>query len=255
MQTIFGGGNVRIALIADIHGNGVALDAVLTSIEREGIDRIVCLGDVAATGPQPRQVIARLRDLDCPVVMGNADAFLLNPSSAPESIGGEAGMLLDIDLWASGQLAAEDREFLGSFQATTEVPLDGGATLLCFHGSPRSITEGILPTTSDRALADMLAGYGQPLLAAGHTHQAMVRRFRQSILVNPGSVGLPFDRVPPDQQTRNPTWAEYAVITWTSDQSAVELRRVRYSLDALLRAIRESGMPHAEQFAAGWIQA
>jgi predicted phosphodiesterase len=67
-----------IALIADIHGNFAALDAVLDALNTEPPDQIVCLGDVAATGPQPQEVLRRLRGLGYPVVMGNADAELLD---------------------------------------------------------------------------------------------------------------------------------------------------------------------------------
>jgi len=62
---------MRIAIIADIHGNLTALEAVLADLEDTGADRVVCLGDVAATGPQPHETVARLRALGCPVVMGN----------------------------------------------------------------------------------------------------------------------------------------------------------------------------------------
>jgi predicted phosphodiesterase len=70
---------MRMALISDIHGNLVALEAVMNDLERQGAERMVCLGDVAASGPQPRGVLQRLQALDCPVVMGNADAWLLEP--------------------------------------------------------------------------------------------------------------------------------------------------------------------------------
>ena len=65
-----------IALIADIHGNLPALDAVLEELEREGVDQILCLGDVAV-GPQPTETLERVRELGCPVVMGNWDAYFL----------------------------------------------------------------------------------------------------------------------------------------------------------------------------------
>jgi predicted phosphodiesterase len=65
----------RVALISDIHGNAVALEAVLADIARRRVDEIVCLGDVAAGGPQPREALERLRTLGCAVVRGNADEW------------------------------------------------------------------------------------------------------------------------------------------------------------------------------------
>ena len=70
---------MRLALISDIHGNNVALEAVLTAISTRAIAQVICLGDVASTGPQPYEVIKRLREMSCPVVMGNMDAWLLQP--------------------------------------------------------------------------------------------------------------------------------------------------------------------------------
>jgi predicted phosphodiesterase len=67
----------RVALLADIHGNAVALEAVLRELERQRIDQVIRLGDVFATGPQPQAVLASMRRLGCPVVMGNADAWCL----------------------------------------------------------------------------------------------------------------------------------------------------------------------------------
>ncbi|MBI3286567.1 MAG: metallophosphoesterase family protein [Chloroflexi bacterium] len=70
---------MRVAIFSDIHGNLVALEAILAEIERERVDQMICLGDVAATGPQPAETLHRLRELNCPVVMGNTDARFLNP--------------------------------------------------------------------------------------------------------------------------------------------------------------------------------
>jgi predicted phosphodiesterase len=72
---------VRIALLSDVHGNGVALRAVIADIERRGVDRVVCLGDVATLGPEPVESIAALRDLGCDCVLGNHETFLLDPPS------------------------------------------------------------------------------------------------------------------------------------------------------------------------------
>src|SRR5258708_31692588 len=93
---------MRVALISDIHGNCVALEAVLADIERAGVDQVVCLGDVAATGPQPHAVIERLRATGCPVVMGNADVWLLNPQLS-ETEDEATRQIEEIDLWCAAQ--------------------------------------------------------------------------------------------------------------------------------------------------------
>lgn len=77
---------MKVVVISDIHGNGVALEAVLAEIRGEGADQVVCLGDAIQGGPQPREVVGLLREWGIPVVMGNADAWLL----AGEETGKEA---------------------------------------------------------------------------------------------------------------------------------------------------------------------
>jgi hypothetical protein len=139
---------MKIALIADIHANLVSFEAVLADVERANVDQVICLGDVAATGPQPRETLGRLRTLGCPVIMGNADAWLLNPQP-PDDTGAEARMTFEISRWCAEQLLDEDLEYIRTFHTTLEVSLGERGTLLCFHGSPRSYDEIIVATTSE----------------------------------------------------------------------------------------------------------
>src|ERR687893_77665 len=97
----------RVGVISDIHGNCLALDAVLDDLLREPVDAVVCLGDAVQGGPQPAEVVSRLRELGCPVVMGNADAWLLsgvdsspNETTTPEQ---EA-----VRQWSLSRLSRED---------------------------------------------------------------------------------------------------------------------------------------------------
>ncbi|HEU5440176.1 MAG TPA: metallophosphoesterase family protein [Ktedonobacterales bacterium] len=245
---------MRTAIIADMHGNLVALDAVLAEIRAEGVEQVVCLGDVAATGPQPAQVLARLRELGCPQVMGNADAFLLEPTVTADAQD-QQRKIEEIDVWCAGQLSEEDRAFLAGFKPTVSVPLGEGTTLLAYHGSPRSYVEVITAETPDATLAEMFAGHQAQVFAGGHTHVQMLRRHRDTLVVNPGSVGLPMDAVPPAEGIMNAVWAEYAVVTVEGGRLEVSLRRTPFDGGALLRAADESGMPHATWWKADWRRA
>jgi putative phosphoesterase len=231
---------VRTALIADIHGNVVALRAVLDDV-RSHADRVVCLGDVAATGPQPAEAVEAVAELGCDVVMGNTDEWLLSPTD--EAIeDDDTRRIAEIDLWAREQLTPDHLAELRRYQPRVE--LDG---VLCYHGSPRSNTEVILSTTPDPELAQMVAGYERRVLAGGHTHVAMLRRFRGSLVVNPGSVGMPFEQTAPET-FRNPPWAEYAVV----DGTDVDFRRVAVDVGAVTEAARASGMPNAGWWVKDW---
>src|SRR4051795_12054385 len=98
----------RIALVAGVDGNMVALESVLSDLSRSGADDIICLGDVAATGPRPRETIERIAELGCPVVRGNTDRFLLEPDNE-EAEDDETRRILEIDRWGAEQLEDEHR--------------------------------------------------------------------------------------------------------------------------------------------------
>jgi putative phosphoesterase len=229
---------VRLALISDVHGNGVALDAVLADIAAREVDEIVCLGDIAAGGPQPRQVIRRLRKLGCRAVRGNADGWLLDGLPAGRS---EATRRLsDIVAWARAQLDDDDLGYLAALPAAERCSV-GGLELLCVHGSPRSDLEPLLATTRDAALDEVLAAECARVLAAGHTHLQLLRHHRDSMLVNPGSVGLPLATM--TESPPLPASAEYALATVSDGEVEIAFRRLPIDIDALRAA--SALMPHA----------
>lgn len=240
---------MRTALLSDIHGNLVALDAVLSDLESAAPDAILCLGDVIVTGPQPRQVLDRLRELNWPTVMGNTDAWILDPQ--PWNTNDEDARRLEaIEYWGVSLLVGEDRAFIRTFQPTLTLELGGGLNLLCYHGSPKSNLDYIGPTTPDEELEVKLAGHREALMAGGHTHQQMLRRYQSSLLLNPGSVGMPYETAA--GETRNPPWAEYALVTNKAGQLQVEFRRIPFDLDQLVEAVKQSGMPHADWWLGDW---
>jgi putative phosphoesterase len=238
---------MRVAVISDMHGNGIALDAVLADLQRSPADQVVCLGDAIQGGPQPAQVVQRLRDLACPVVMGNADAFLLDAQDTRLAESASAEQLA-VRAWSLAQLSAADQAFIAAFQPTVEVPLAGGRTLLCFHGSPRSFDEIILPTTPLEEVTQYLGDFSGAVLTGGHTHMQQIRRWGALFFFNPGSVGFAYSHDQPDDHFRADPWAEYAILTAEDDgRLALEFRRVPFDVAALIQAYETSGRPHIDQ--------
>ena len=245
-----------IALIADIHGNLPGLEAVLKDIEQTGAKRIVCLGDVAF-GPQPREALAGVKALGCPVVMGNTDASLLEPRQREEVTGEDAQVIFDIERWCAEQMTEDDRAFVRTFEPTASLDVDG-TSLLCFHGSPRSFNDVIVATTPEETLDDLFANESTnraQVMAGGHTHTQLLRRYKGGFLINPGSVGLPFAYFKGAEGAVNPHWAEYALLGSRQGQPSFTFRRVPYDVAPLVRAARESDMPHAETWLEGWLNA
>jgi predicted phosphodiesterase len=214
---------VPLALVSDIHGNDLALAAVVAELERLGVEQVVCLGDVAEGGSQPAEVLDRLARLGWPVILGNADAFLLevDPSS-PEPATDEQ---LERRTWTLGQLSDAQLEQIRAFVPTLDVEVDG-LTLRAFHGSPRSYDDVVLPETPDGVAERLLGGSGVDLLAGGHTHLQWTRYVDGALYVNPGSVGLAYDRF--DSEPVPIEVAEYALVTGGS----VEFRRVPWQSES-----------------------
>ncbi len=243
---------MKIGLIADIHGNTVALDAVLRDISGADIDILVCLGDVAANGPDPRGAVERIAELGCPTVKGNTDADLVDMPdwwTDPASVGApeDAQRAIAISRWCASQLGGEHRRYLASLPDVHEVDLGPGGQLLAFHGSPSSATHTITATTAESDLDEMLNGKYHRVLAGGHTHVPMLRRHRSQFIVNPGSVGLPFDDYGSVGDVAVLSHAAYALVSADKSGIAIEFREVGVDSEDLARSVRASGMPES-----GW---
>jgi putative phosphoesterase len=237
---------VRLALLSDQHANDVAFRAAVQDVERLGVDEVVCLGDVAQGGSEPAQTLDRLGTLGCETVLGNADALLLEvPVDSPEPV---TEQLLEVREWTLEQLGTSHLEQIRSFKPVVRRELEG-VSLLFFHGSPRSYDDVLLPEPGAEALEPFL-GQDAALLAGGHTHLQWTRRIGDSLYVNPGSVGIAYDR------HREPVvlhaHAEWALVTVADGSVAIEFRRAPYAAEDAQAATMRSGRPHADEWAAQW---
>jgi predicted phosphodiesterase len=232
---------MRIALISDIHGNEVALSAVLDDINQNRVDEIICLGDVATLGPHPGAIIQVLQELKCKCIKGNHDDFLINPDLIHEYT--EVPIILEAVDWCRDQLSTENLDFIRSFQPTFEISLGIESSLFLFHGSPNSNMENILSTTSPDDLERVLYGYCATVIAGGHTHIQMLRQHRGTLIVNPGSVGLPFKEYVAGQQPTLLNHAEYAIVEADNDSININLRRVNVDKVLLRETIAMSKIP------------
>lgn len=238
---------MKLAVLSDIHGNAVAFDAVLADLARHPADRVICLGDAVQGGAEPKETVERLRALACPVVMGNADAWLLSGvwTGTPQEESRRAG-LEDVRAWSLAQLDAADRAWIAAFAPTVEVELDG-AKLLAFHGSPASFDEILLPATPAADFDRALLPYADHVLCGGHVHLQFRRRVGDSFHFNPGSIGLAYRHDPAAGAAFIDPWAEYAVLEVAGGRVSLDFRRVPYDVAAYVRKLRTSGRPHAEE--------
>lgn len=233
---------MRIALISDIHGNNVALEAVLADISKQEVDSVICLGDVATLGPQPVETFKGLKELDCACIRGNHDSSLLQPEKALDYKISEP--LLPSLEWCLSKLDTSDFEFVRTFQPTLRISLGGSDDMLCFHGSPKSNIDNIFSETPFDEVSGFLSGSDAKVMAGGHTHIQMLRQHNGIMIVNPGSVGNAF--LAPHSPKKQPTlmpWAEYAIVNRLDGQITVEFKRIYYDIEFLFQAIQKSDIP------------
>jgi putative phosphoesterase len=223
---------VRVAALYDVHGNLPALEAVLAELETEGVDLVIVGGDVAI-GPMPRESLELLLDLGerARFVRGNGDREI---AEGPDPKDGE--LWAARTRWSAEQLDAAQCGFLAGLPDTQPVDVDGLGPVLFCHGSPRRDDEILTAISPEERVAAALAGVEEDLVVSGHTHVQYDRRVAGKRLVNPGSVGMPYEAAP----------GAY----WALLGPEVELRRTDYDLDAAAAAIRATGFPAAEEHAA-----
>lgn len=241
----------KVALISDIQGNCIALTQVLTAIKDEQVDAIVCLGDVAS-GAQPRDVLSTLRDYQVHMIKGNMDDEILNPQpyDGEDEIQRRYNV---IDRWCSAQLTDSDKAYMRTFRHLILFELESAHQLLCFHGSPYSYNDVIDEETPDKRLGQLLDGYDEEIMASGHMHHQFLRPYKDTLLLNPGSVGLPRVRqTSEDELPRHPLLAEYALIEIIDGQINVQFRSLAVPPEEFKRSILNSGMPYAEWFLSLW---
>ncbi|HVS28509.1 MAG TPA: metallophosphoesterase family protein [Solirubrobacteraceae bacterium] len=208
---------MALALLYDVHGNLAALEAVLADAAQRGVSRFLLGGDYALFGPAPAETLRRLRELDASWIRGNGERWSQTPADAPDDAVVQGA--IEATRAALGERAVVE---LASLPA--QLARDG--TLYC-HGSPLSDVRSFLPEPApdeDELLRDVT----EPRLVFGHTHLPFRRSSANGIeLVNPGSVGMPFDGDPR---------AAYAVLDERGD---VEHRRVAYDHAASAAQLRE----------------
>ncbi|RKN38326.1 metallophosphoesterase family protein [Streptomyces hoynatensis] len=223
----------RIAVLSDIHGVLPALEAVLAEPDVQAADRLVLTGDIAA-GPQPAEVIDLLRGLGERVVWigGNADRELV------EYRAGRLGEIPDpIAPWAAEQLRPDHLELLGGLPRWLSLPVRGLGEVLFCHATPRDDEEVVLVDSRLDRWEEVFEGLDPALrtVVCGHTHMPFVRLAHGRLVVNPGSVGMPYGR----------SGAHWALLG-----PGVELRTTDFGIaEAVARVGRESGYPEAAEWA------
>jgi putative phosphoesterase len=227
---------MRIAVIADLHANLPALQAVLDDVMALGCDTIWCVGDVVGRGPHPGEVVDELRRLTVTTVQGNWDEAVglrrEHPGVTWASPEAEAAGL-DSLAWTIARCSDEQRSWLRQLPAAHRFTVEGRSVLL-FHGSPQRQNEYLWSDRPSRVFARITSDEGDDLLCFGNTHEAFHRVVGKSHFVAAGSVGC--------GSLEDPS-ARYAVIDLAGTELMVNFRSVPYDHLGVEAAMRVLGLP------------
>lgn len=238
---------MKIALLADIHGNDLALQAVLTDIERQGgVDAFWVLGDLAAIGHAPVKVLDILAALpNVKIIRGNTDSYLVTGDrpgpTLPEVVSDPAklGLLVEMEgnfSWTQGAVTATGwLDWLSDLPLEFRAQLPDGTTVLGVHASPgRDSGPGLLPEDGEAEMEALLLDCPEDLVCVGHTHQPFSLYFRGKHIVNPGSVSNPGGSDPR---------ASFAILTANEDGYQVEHFRVPYDHHKVIEILAQIRHP------------
>jgi putative phosphoesterase len=223
---------MKVAALYDVHGNLPALEAVLAEVEEMGADVVLSGGDLVL-GPQPSECLERLRALGATFIRGNCDRAVAGapPSDDP---------WLDKIAWVADRLRADQLEFVRSWPEVVSLEVDGLGSVLFCHGSPRSDEEIVTAITPPKRLDPILDGVREEVVVGGHTHVQFERRVGDRLLINAGSVGLPYE-------------GRAGIACWALLGPEVELRRTPYEVELAVEEIRATGYPDADGQVQGFL--
>ena len=226
---------MKIAALYDIHANLPALDAVLGEVSDLKVDRIVIGGDVLP-GPMPREALARLAELKCPVefILGNGEVAVLDCLAG--KIPRVPEQYQPTLRWVAGEIPGDQVRSISGWPKTLRLTTaDLGAVLFC-HATPRNENEIFTEATPEHTLLPIFADARADVVICGHTYMQFERTVGPTRVANAGSVGMPFGEPGADWLLLSP--------------SGIEFRHTSYDLRETTDRIRSTGYPQSEEFAA-----
>lgn len=234
----------KVAVLFDVHGNYLALKAVLESAASYMPDCYVFGGDIVSGAAQPQKCMEEYKRVNALGVVGNTDEKVINGSC-------------ELTAWTKALLLDEDIQILASLPLCQRIHPPGGKSpeddLLIVHSTPRSCNDFLVldplnpgpsrsgQKTSDDTLKEMLKGEDFNTLLFGHIHYTSKRTFEDRSLMSIVPVGLPED---------DDVRAGYALVEWKEGAWNVTVKRVKYDHESAAHFIERSGQPYAERFAA-----
>lgn len=226
---------MRVAVLADIHGNLAAAEAVLDDIKRQSPDYVVAAGDLAMRGSHPAETVDLLFDRCDSLILGNTDAYLANlylhgAYREPEH------WKTELLTWTRDQLGGERLEQLRTLPFSVRYSPRKGQDLFVCHANPKNLEDSLEPTLDEGTIRRLLQHVDATAMAFGHLHFPYRRRVGRLVIADVASAGIPRDG------DLRPAWG---LFTWTPRGWRVQIRRVRYAVRKATQAITARKVPGA----------
>ncbi|MEO7202081.1 MAG: metallophosphoesterase family protein [Candidatus Tumulicola sp.] len=227
---------MRIAIISDIHGNLVGLDACLADLLAQGgADAIVAAGDLCLDGPKPKKVLQRLAEVGARCIRGNTDRYIAAGDLD------EASAIQDSQVaWTRGELGEKWLTWLRELPFALRIG-DEGNQLLIVHANPKTDDEHLWPDADEATLERLIGDEPATAIAFGHLHVPYVRMWRGKLLINVASAGLPKD---------GDSRACYAIVTERDGGWQVKHRRVSFDVKKVATQLADCGIPGSDELIA-----
>jgi putative phosphoesterase len=230
----------RIAVLSDVHGNLLALEAVLKELKREKPDYVLVAGDLVLNGPEPNATVDALRGLEADggiIVSGNTDIAVGDfdyTAAFPQYADGVPDIVTAAVEWAHDELGDDQLDWLRRLPAERRIRAGDDQLVLVVHASPGSQTRGFDPALDANVVFERVAATDARVICVGHTHLPEVRDLGWKVIVNDGSAGYVFDGDPS---------ASWAVVTVEDGTVTAEIRRTEYDVLTVANEISARGLP------------
>ena len=229
----------RVAVLSDVHGNAVALDAVRKAIRKEKPDAVIVAGDLVLNGPDPVASVDAVRELEnegAIVVQGNTDVAVADfdyAAAFPWLTDGVPDTFRAAAEWAHDELGDDRLSWLRRLPSERRLRLEDTMLLAC-HASPGSQTQGFDQALDPSVILERVSQTDARVICCGHTHLPEVRDLGWKIIVNGGSAGYVFDG--------DPT-ASWALVVLDGEEVTAEVRRTDFDTMSVSNAISARGLP------------
>lgn len=232
---------MKVAVLSDIHGNGVALQYAIRDLKSLSIKKVIILGDVIMKGPMPSQSLEMLKDKDLEIIgwiKGNTDLWLDEitdvwvPSTKREK---------EINLYykyAKENLKEEQIVFIKKLPLECSINLSG-ISILCVHGTPQSIVEGIDNSVPEEEIKKAIKGVEEQLILSGHSHTSFIGEVDDKMIFNVGSIGNSVD---------GDNRISYGILDFVEDRVNLINRRISYPVGEIINIAIDNKFPLIDEY-------